>query len=198
MPALIWNMMMSMSGGWFFVVASEAITVGHTTLALPGIGSYIALAIEQRNLVAIGWAIGAMLVVILLYDQLLFRPLVAWADRFKFEQEPGRHALAFLGADHDAPLAPAARLARWPFGACAEQRSQPRRNLRSADAGRQPAVCKPTPQRRPVVAVILVIALVALGAVAHRRSYLIGRHRVGEALQVLRAGLHHDGRGCSC
>src|SRR5580700_10430464 len=54
MPPLIWNMMMSMSGGWFFVVASEAISVGNTTLTLPGIGSYIALAIEQRNLVAIG------------------------------------------------------------------------------------------------------------------------------------------------
>ena len=89
MPPLIWNMMMSMSGGWFFVVASEAISVGDTTVALPGIGSYIALAIQQRNLAAIGWAIGAMLLVILIYDQLLFRPLVAWADRFRFEQEAG-------------------------------------------------------------------------------------------------------------
>jgi NitT/TauT family transport system permease protein len=89
MPALIWNMMMSMSGGWFFVVASESISVGHTTVALPGIGSYIALAIEQKNLTAIGWAIATMLIVILLYDQLLFRPLVAWVDRFRVEQEPG-------------------------------------------------------------------------------------------------------------
>jgi len=89
MPALIWNMMMSMSGGWFFVVASEAISVGDTTVTLPGIGSYIALAIAQRDLGAIGWAIATMLVVILIYDQLLFRPLVAWADRFRFEQEAG-------------------------------------------------------------------------------------------------------------
>jgi NitT/TauT family transport system permease protein len=89
MPALIWNMMMSMSGGWFFVVASEAVSVGHTTFALPGVGSYIALAIAQKNLVAIGWAIATMLIVILLYDQLLFRPLVAWVDRFRVEQEPG-------------------------------------------------------------------------------------------------------------
>jgi NitT/TauT family transport system permease protein len=89
MPALIWNMMMSMSGGWFFVVASESISVGHTTVALPGVGSYIALAIEQKNLRAIGWAIVTMLLVILLYDQLLFRPLVAWVDRFRVEQEPG-------------------------------------------------------------------------------------------------------------
>src|SRR5581483_8605497 len=89
MPQLIWNMMVSMSGSWFFVVASEAISVGNTTITLPGVGSYIALAIEQKNLAAVGWAIGAMLVVILLYDQLLFRPLVAWADRFRFEQQMG-------------------------------------------------------------------------------------------------------------
>jgi NitT/TauT family transport system permease protein len=89
MPQLIWNMMMSMSGSWFFVVASEAISVGNTTVTLPGVGSYISLAIEQRNLAAVGWAIGTMLIVILIYDQLLFRPLVAWADRFRFEQEAG-------------------------------------------------------------------------------------------------------------
>src|SRR5271167_4602046 len=63
MPQLIWNMMMSMSGSWFFVVASEAISVGNTTVTLPGVGSYIALAIEQRDLQAVSFAIGAMLVV---------------------------------------------------------------------------------------------------------------------------------------
>jgi NitT/TauT family transport system permease protein len=84
-PGLVWNMMMSMSGGWFFVVASEAITVGDTRLLLPGIGSYIALAVEQRNLGAVGAAVAAMAVVILLYDQIVFRPIVAWADRFRFE-----------------------------------------------------------------------------------------------------------------
>ena len=88
-PQLIWNMMMSMSGSWFFVVASEAISVGNTTITLPGVGSYIALAIEQRNLAAVGYAILTMAIVILIYDQVLFRPLVAWADRFRFEQEPG-------------------------------------------------------------------------------------------------------------
>jgi NitT/TauT family transport system permease protein len=89
MPQLIWNMMMSMSGAWFFVVASEAISVGNTTVTLPGVGSYIALAIEHQDLRAVTWAIVTMLVVILIYDQVLFRPLVAWADRFRFEQEAG-------------------------------------------------------------------------------------------------------------
>jgi NitT/TauT family transport system permease protein len=86
MPGLIWNAMMSMSGGWFFVVASEAITVGNTTVTLPGVGSYVALAIQQQNLPAIVYALVTMLLVIIAYDQLLFRPIVAWADKFRFEQ----------------------------------------------------------------------------------------------------------------
>ena len=85
-PALVWNTMMSMSGGWFFVVASEAMVVGNNTVTIPGIGSWLALAIERQNVGAVAWAVGAMAVVILLYDQLLFRPVVAWADKFRFEQ----------------------------------------------------------------------------------------------------------------
>jgi len=87
MPQLIWNMMMSMSGAWFFVVAAEAFTVGNTSITLPGIGSYIATAIAAKNMTAILWAIIAMLFVIVIYDQLLFRPLVAWADRFRIDAE---------------------------------------------------------------------------------------------------------------
>ena len=90
MPGLIWNTMMSMSGGWFFVVASEAITVGDTTIKLPGIGSYLALAIEGRRIDAVAYAVGAVLCVILLYDQLLFRPLVAFGSRFRVELSAGQ------------------------------------------------------------------------------------------------------------
>ncbi len=91
-PGLVWNTMMSMSGGWFFVVASEAVSVGDNTWKLPGIGSYVALALEQRDIAAVAWAIAAMLAVILAYDQLLFRPLVAWSARFKFETTAGATA----------------------------------------------------------------------------------------------------------
>jgi len=90
MPGLIWNMMMSMSGGWFFVVASEAISVGDTTVKLPGIGSYLALAIDEKRIDAVIAAIIAMLAVILAYDQLLFRPLVAFAARFRVELSAGQ------------------------------------------------------------------------------------------------------------
>src|SRR5437016_2355606 len=85
-PGLIWNTMMSMSGGWFFVVASEAITVGDTTIKLPGIGSWLAIAIERKDIAAVAMAVAVMALVILAYDQLLFRPIVAWADKFRFEQ----------------------------------------------------------------------------------------------------------------
>ncbi len=92
MPGLVWNMMMSMSGAWFFVVASEAISIGRFQIALPGVGSYVARAIEERNLAAVGWAIVAMTMAILLCDQLLFRPMVAWADKFRFEQSAAQAA----------------------------------------------------------------------------------------------------------
>lgn len=85
MPGLIWNTMMSMSGGWFFVVASEAITVGDTTIKLPGVGSYLAAAIDAKRVDAVIAAVVTMLLVIIIYDQLLFRPIVAWGNKFKVE-----------------------------------------------------------------------------------------------------------------
>jgi len=88
MSSLLWNMMMSMSASWFFVVLSEAIAVSHQDIRLPGVGSYIALAIEQHDLHALGYAIIAMVIVIFLYDQILFRPLIAWSEKFKMEQSP--------------------------------------------------------------------------------------------------------------
>ena len=93
MPGLVWNTMMSMSGGWFFVVASEAISVGDTTWKLPGIGSYVAMAIDARDIGAVLWAIGAMLVVIILYGPVACSgPLVAWSAKFRFEMTASEEA----------------------------------------------------------------------------------------------------------
>src|SRR5579863_3622181 len=89
-PSLIWNTMMSMSGGWFFVVASEAITVGDTTVTLPGIGSFIAAANAAGDWAAVLEAVATMGVVILAYDQLLFRPIIAWATKFRMELTVGQ------------------------------------------------------------------------------------------------------------
>jgi NitT/TauT family transport system permease protein len=83
---LLWNAMMSFGGGWFFVVASEAISVLNQSYTLPGIGSYVAAAIADENLVALGWAFLTIAIVILLVDQLFWRPLIAWSDKFRMEQ----------------------------------------------------------------------------------------------------------------
>jgi len=85
-PGLVWNTMMSMSGSWFFVVASEAISVGNTKISLPGIGSWLSTAINDKNLTAVGLAVLTMAIVILLYDQFIFRPIVAWSDKFNMGQ----------------------------------------------------------------------------------------------------------------
>lgn len=86
MPGLLWNTMMSMSGSWVFLVASEAITVGNQNITLPGIGSYIALATEKMSIRADSYALIAMLLVIIVYDQVMFRPLVAWSEKFNTTQ----------------------------------------------------------------------------------------------------------------
>src|SRR6202022_3923109 len=82
-PSLVWNMMMSVSGGWFFVVASEAITVSGQSIMLPGISSYIATAINDRNLGALVSRVFFFVVFFIFYDQWLFRPLLAWSQKFK-------------------------------------------------------------------------------------------------------------------
>lgn len=85
LPGLLWNMMMSVSASWFFVVLSEAILVSNQSIHLPGIGSYIAVAIDNSNTKAIFYAVFTMLVVIFLYDQCLFRPLMKWSEKFRTE-----------------------------------------------------------------------------------------------------------------
>ena len=101
MPGLIWNTMMSMSGGWFFVVASEAITVGNTTITLPGVGSFIAKANDAGDWSAIGAVVLTMGIVILLYDQLLFRPIVAWATKFRVELSVSQDVEFLVGPEPD-------------------------------------------------------------------------------------------------
>jgi NitT/TauT family transport system permease protein len=86
MIGLVWNAMMSFGGGWFFLAASEAISVLNTSYTLPGIGSYVAAAVTARDMPALGWAVLTMAVVIVAVDPLFWRPLVAWSDKFRLEQ----------------------------------------------------------------------------------------------------------------
>jgi NitT/TauT family transport system permease protein len=177
LPALVWNMMMSMSGGWFFVVASESITVGHTSVALPGVGSYIALAIERRDLLAVGWAIATMLLVIIAYDQLIFRPLVSWVDRFRVEQEPGARAprsWALLMYQRSRLVAAvqgvAGTFVRWTS----------RKVGSTAESLARPATRQARGDKLWVMAVVVVVAL----GLWHIGRVLIASTTVAEAVEV--------------
>ncbi|GGP34655.1 ABC transporter permease [Streptomyces melanogenes] len=83
---LVWNAMMSFAGGWFFLVASEAISVGNRAYSLPGVGSYAGAAIAEGDLGKIGWAIATMAVMVVGVNFLFWRPLTAWVEKFKNEQ----------------------------------------------------------------------------------------------------------------
>ena len=85
MIGLVWNSMMSFGGGWFFLAASESISVLNQNIHLPGIGSYMALAADQGNIRAIFYSILAMIILIVLVDQLFWRPIIAWSQKFKIE-----------------------------------------------------------------------------------------------------------------
>jgi NitT/TauT family transport system permease protein len=83
---LIWNSMMSVAGAWFFLMACEMFVLGNRDLRLPGLGSYLQTAANAGDTRAIVWGLGAMVAVIVLVDQLIWRPTIAWAEKFKFEQ----------------------------------------------------------------------------------------------------------------
>ncbi len=163
MPGLIWNTMMSMSGGWFFVVASEAITVGNTMVTLPGIGSYVALGIEKQNLPAIGYAILTMLLVIIAYDQLLFRPVVAWADKFRFEQTASTTAPSSWMLDLFRRTR-ALRALTYPFAALNRTFS----NLQIMPSARLTAPARRGPPSRVIDAVWLAVIIAATSYAAWR------------------------------
>jgi NitT/TauT family transport system permease protein len=83
---LVWNSMMSVAGGWFFLMACEMFVLGDRDFRLPGLGSFLQTAASQGNTRAILWGLGAMIAVIVLLDQFVWRPIIIWADKFKFEQ----------------------------------------------------------------------------------------------------------------
>jgi NitT/TauT family transport system permease protein len=83
---LVWNSMMSVAGGWFFLMACEMFVLGDKDFRLPGLGSYLQTAASSGNTRAMLWGLATMVAVIVLMDVLIWRPVIAWADKFKFEQ----------------------------------------------------------------------------------------------------------------
>lgn len=106
---LVWNSMMSMAGGWFFLTVCEAFVLRGKDFRLPGIGSYMSVAIEQGDRPAMMYGVIAMVVMIVTVDQLIWRPIVAWSQKFKFEEtESAQPASSFV-----LTLMQKSRLLRW-------------------------------------------------------------------------------------
>jgi NitT/TauT family transport system permease protein len=89
---LVWNSVMSVAGGWFFLIAIESFTLGDKNFRLPGLGSYLAAAADQGNFGALAWGLVVLIGVIVLIDFLVWRPLIAWAEKFKFETVEAQNA----------------------------------------------------------------------------------------------------------
>jgi NitT/TauT family transport system permease protein len=104
---LVWNGMMSMGAAWFFLVASEAITVSNRSYALPGVGAFAGAAIADGDLGKVGWAIVTMIVLVVGVNALFWRPLVAWSEKFKYEQAPSADVQRSVVLD-------VLRRSRWP------------------------------------------------------------------------------------
>lgn len=106
---LIWNSIMSWAGGWFFLMAAEIFTVGQESFRLPGLGAYLQAAAFQGNIKAIAWGLGTLIFVIVIMDQWIWRPLLAWADRFKIEMSESDNPPTswFYDLSHNA------RVVRW-------------------------------------------------------------------------------------
>ena len=187
---LVWNSMMSVAGGWFFLMACEMFVLGDRDFRLPGLGSYLQTAASNGDTRAILWGLAAMVAVIVLLDQLIWRPVIAWADKFKFEQVESAKAastslLSVLGR---ASLV--IRLYRTAIRPVTEWIT-----IRLAAGARRaaanlPAVTKRESTRRWLLIVLAAVILVGLGfAVFHAARELSDLHRA-DYLSLLRsAGL---------
>ncbi|HUI41051.1 MAG TPA: ABC transporter permease subunit [Terriglobia bacterium] len=153
---LIWNSIMSVAGAWFFLMACEMFVLGNRDLRLPGLGSYLQTAATAGDTRAILWGVGAMIAVIVLMDQLVWRPVIAWAEKFKFEQvesaqSPRSPILTLLRRSRILALA-----GNFTISPAREALS-----LYFANAGRPP---QPHPPARLIRAWALRLLLAAVGA----------------------------------
>lgn len=130
---LVWNSMMSMAGGWFFLMITEAFKLGDKDFRLPGLGSYMSVAVEQGNVPAMAYAILAMVAMIVFLDQVLWRPVVVWAQRFRVEESSqGEAPRSWL-----LKLFRRSRLIRWLEARRVHRRSTPRPKARKAKSPRE-------------------------------------------------------------
>ena len=181
---LIWNSMMSVAGGWFFLIACEMFVLGNRDLRLPGLGSYLQTAANEGNTRAILWGLAVMIGVVILIDQVIWRPVIAWAQKFKFEQVEAAESahspiLEFLKRSKILPLIAAASLTpareRWIYFLPGGRRSGNKICSRATSRSGQPELSlPPCSWRLLTLARARMIALIGSLSGADVRDILAG------------------------
>jgi NitT/TauT family transport system permease protein len=166
---LVWNSMMSVAGGWFFLMACEMFVLGNRDLRLPGLGSYLQTAANAGDTRAITWGVAVMVGVIVLMDRLIWRPVIAWAEKFKFEQveaveSPHSRVLDFLRRSQILPLV--AQVSVRPMG----------ERLALYFANRQPRKLEGGPSeniRKWIARATLILLLLGIGYASLKMTALV-------------------------
>ncbi len=177
---LVWNSMMSVAGGWFFLMACEMFVLGNRDLRLPGLGSYLQTAADAGDTRAILWGVGVMIGVIILIDQAVWRPVIAWAQKFKFEQvesaeEPRSFVLDLLRRSRILPLV--AQVSFRPWRESLDLHFAKREAARSERAA-------PNTARRWVLRSILALAVAGIAYAALRMSMLVAGLDAAEVRRI--------------
>jgi NitT/TauT family transport system permease protein len=185
---LVWNSMMSMAGGWFFLMINEAFRLGERDFRLPGLGSYMSVAVEQGRVDAMLYAILAMTLMIVLVDQLLWRPVVVWSQKFRVEEFGQQEPMSswFLNWIRRSILL---RRFRWWFRVARHGRAE-----RPATPYRAPAPIRPARRTGWISHVLLVCLLALLAWGAWKLALLIRDVSADEWIRLVTAGLRTLGR----
>jgi NitT/TauT family transport system permease protein len=175
---LVWNSMVSVAGGWFFLMACEMFVLGTRDFRLPGLGSYLQTAAGTGNFTAITWGLLTMIAIIVATDQLIWRPVIAWSDKFKFEQVESSarvHSPLLHLLQHSRAIHAIQRHTVRPLSEGVYQRIAEGRRRRMAQTGARSADAMAS-SRGPVAllrgAVLLVIAGAVLFAALHALTLL--------------------------
>jgi NitT/TauT family transport system permease protein len=180
---LVWNSMMSVAGGWFFLMACEMFVLGDRDLRLPGLGSYLQTAANAGDTRAILWGVFVMVGVIVLMDQLIWRPVITWAEKFKFEQVEAAETshspvLNLLRSSRIVPL-----IARVSFRPALERTSLyfAKKNAAAREASRPNAAAK------WISRVVLYLVLAGIGVALFKMCALLATTR-GSELRAIFVG----------
>jgi NitT/TauT family transport system permease protein len=187
---LVWNSMVSVAGGWFFLMACEMFVLGTRDFRLPGLGSYLQTAAGNGDGVAIGWGLFTMIAIIVATDQFIWRPIIAWSDKFKFEQvesgahirSPLLHMLQSSNALHSISRHTTVPLSERFYRRNAEKRQQ---RIAQAASGRK--VSKESPLWLRVV--VSAVALAVVSYAAFRALGLLREVQLAQFTEIMKGAL---------